>query len=85
MLDRAVEVLEENPDLADIKGIIAETGEARWTVDQAREEGVEAEIITRSLEYRKRSQTDERIQKSFTAKFVAALRNAFGGHEIQRK
>jgi 6-phosphogluconate dehydrogenase len=85
MLDRAVEVLEKYPTLSDIKGVIAESGEAQWMIDQAREEGVKVDIIRRSLEYRKRSQTDERIQKSFTAKFVAALRNAFGGHEIQSK
>jgi 6-phosphogluconate dehydrogenase len=85
MLDRAVEILGKNPDLKDIKGVIAESGEAKWTVEQAREEGLEVDIIKRSLEYRKRSQTDASIQESYTAKFVAALRNAFGGHEIQKK
>jgi 6-phosphogluconate dehydrogenase len=85
MLDRAVEVFERNQTLADIEGIIAESGEARWTVEQAQEEGVDVEIIRRSLEYRRRSQTDEKIQNAFTAKMVAALRNAFGGHDIQRK
>jgi 6-phosphogluconate dehydrogenase len=85
MLDRAVEALSRNPTLSDIKGIIAESGEAGWTVEQAKEEGVEVEIIERSLAYRKRSQTDQRVQDSFTAKLVAALRNAFGGHEIQMK
>jgi 6-phosphogluconate dehydrogenase len=85
MLDRLVEVIEKNPALADIEGIIAESGEARWTVEQAQEEGVETDIIKRSLEYRRQSQTDKRVQNSFTAKLVAALRNAFGGHDIQRK
>jgi 6-phosphogluconate dehydrogenase len=83
MLDRAVEVFVENPTLSNVKGIIAESGEAQWMVRQAQEEGIEADIIRRSLEYRKRSQTDEKVQESFTAKLVAALRNAFGGHEIQ--
>ena len=85
MLDRAVEVFERSPDLDDIIGTITESGEAQWTIQQAREEGVEVDIINRSLEYRKKSQTDKKIQDSFTAKFVAALRNAFGGHEVQRK
>jgi 6-phosphogluconate dehydrogenase len=85
MLDRAVEVFESNPDLDDIIGTITESGEAQWTIQQAREEGVEVDIINRSLEYRKKSQIDKKIQDSFTAKFVAALRNAFGGHEVQRK
>jgi 6-phosphogluconate dehydrogenase len=83
MLDRAVEVFMQNPTLSNIKGIIAESGEARWMTEQAQTEGVEIDIIKRSLEYREKSQTDESIQKSFTAKLVAALRNAFGGHELQ--
>jgi 6-phosphogluconate dehydrogenase len=85
MLDRAVEVFEKNPTLEDIEGIVAESGEARWTVEQAQEEGVEVEIIRRSLEFRQRSQTEARIQSSFTAKLVAALRNAFGGHDVQKR
>lgn len=85
MLDRAVEVLERDPQLKDIVGIIPESGEARWTIEAAKEEGVPVEIIENSLEYRRRSQTDEKIQKSFTAKMVAALRNAFGGHEVKVK
>jgi 6-phosphogluconate dehydrogenase len=85
MLDRLVEVLDKSPDLADVKGTIAESGEALWTVDQAKEEGVEVDIIQRSLEYRRKSLSNEKIQNSFTAKLIAALRNAFGGHEIQKK
>ena len=84
MLDRAAEVLEKNPNLADIVGIIAESGEARWMIEQAREEEVEVDIINQSLEYRKKSQTEANIQNSFTAKLITALRNAFGGHEIPR-
>lgn len=85
MLDRAKEVLESDPELTDIVGVIAESGEAKWTVEQAKEEGVNVEIIRHSLDYRRRSQTDLKIQKSYTAKFVAALRNAFGGHEVKKK
>ena len=85
MLDRAVEALESDPKLSNIVGVIAESGEAKWTVEQAKEEGVDVEIIERSLEFRRRSQKDEKIQKSFAARMVAALRNAFGGHEVKKK
>lgn len=85
MLDRAVEALQNDPKLANIVGVIAESGETRWTVEQAKEEGVEIEIIKRSLEYRKRSQKDAVIQNSFTARLIAALRCAFGGHEVVKK
>lgn len=85
MLDRAVDALEKNPKLSDIVGVIDESGEARWTIDQAKEEDVEVEIIERSLDYRRRSQKDPKIQKSFTAKMVAALRREFGGHKVKEK
>ncbi len=85
MLDRAVEVFEQDKTLKDIEGIIAESGEAKWMIEQAKKENVDVEIIERSLEFRRRSQTDSKIQKSFSAKMVAALRNAFGGHEVKKK
>jgi len=84
LLDRAVDALTQNPNLEGVVGVIEESGEARWTVEEAKKEGVEVDIIERSLEYRKRSQKDLKIQESFTAKMVAALRNAFGGHEIKK-
>jgi 6-phosphogluconate dehydrogenase len=83
MLDRAVEVLETNPTLNNVKGIVVESGEARWMVEQAPEEGVEVDLIKMALDYRRRSSTDVKIQNTFTARFIASLRNAFGGHEIQ--
>jgi len=86
MLDRVVEVLEDDPKLEKIDGVIGSaTGETVWTIEQAKEEGVPVEIIERSLEYRKRSQTDPTIQNSVTAKLVSGMRNAFGGHSIKRK
>lgn len=84
MLDRAVETITADPDLSKITGFIAESGEARWTIDQGKEEGIPVEIIERSLDYRKRSQTDKKIQASFTARMVAALRFAFGRHPVQK-
>lgn len=85
MMDRTVETLEKDPHMKQLDGVINATGEAQWTVDTAKELGIPVEIIERSLEYRKRSQTDPEIKKSFTAKTVAAIRNAFGGHEVKKK
>lgn len=84
MLDRAVDALENDPKLENIVGVIAESGEAKWTVEQAKEENVPVEIIEQSLEFRRKSQTDKEVQKSFAARMVAALRNAFGGHEVKQ-
>ncbi len=83
MLDRAKDALQKNNKLDDIVGIIDASGEALWTIEQARTEKVPVEIIERSLDYRKRSKTDKKIQKSFTARMVAALRREFGGHSVK--
>ena len=83
MLDRTKDAL-ENGDVDECIGIIQASGEAKWTVEAGKEEGVEAEIIEHSLEYRNRSKSDSKIQNSFTAKMVAALRREFGGHEVKK-
>ena len=85
MMDRAVEALEKDPHMEQIEGVVDATGEAQWTVDTAKQLGIPVEIIEASLEYRKRSKTDPKIQASFTAKMVAALRNAFGAHAVKIK
>lgn len=85
LLDRTQEVLSKDQSLNDIVGKVAESGEARWTVDEAKAENVQVPIIAASLDYRLRSQTDNEIQQSFTAKLLAAIRNAFGGHAVDKK
>jgi len=85
MLDRTAEVLTKPSILDSIKGYIEESGEGSWTVEQAKAEGVPVEIIEKSLEFRKRSQSDINVQNSFAAKLIASLRSAFGGHEVKGK
>jgi 6-phosphogluconate dehydrogenase len=66
--------------LADIRGFVADSGEGRWTVQEAIDLDVPAPVITLSLQTRFRSrQTD-----SFGAKVIAALRNEFGGHAVTK-
>jgi 6-phosphogluconate dehydrogenase len=83
MLDRAKDALDRG-DVDECIGIIEASGEALWTVEAAQEEGIDVEIIKRSLEYRNRSKKDKNIQNSFTAKMVSALRREFGGHEVKK-
>ena len=65
--------------LSGIKGWVADSGEGRWTVQEAIDLDVPAPVITLSLQARFRSrQTD-----SFGAKVIAALRNEFGGHAVK--
>ncbi len=84
LLDRAADALSKNPDLSDILGEIAATGEAEWTVAQGKKEQVPVEVIERSLDFRKRSVDDTSISTSFAARLVAALRQEFGGHAIKK-
>lgn len=86
MMDRAVEALEKDPHLTKITGVIGKaSGETIWTVEEAKKQGLFIENIEQALEFRNRSETDTKIQESFAAKMVAALRNIFGGHEVQKK
>ncbi len=75
---RALEL--EGNDLADIVGFVPDSGEGRWTVLESIKLNVPAPIITLSLQQRFRSRQEE----SFSAKLVAAMRNQFGGHALQR-
>lgn len=85
MLDRVVDVLSKDAILSSIEGYIEESGEARWTVEEAKRQGVPIEIIEQSLEFRRRSHKDSSVQHSFAARLVSALRSVFGGHEVRKK
>jgi 6-phosphogluconate dehydrogenase len=65
--------------LADIRGWVADSGEGRWTVQEAMDLDVPAPIITLSLLTRFRSRQEE----SYGAKVLAALRAQFGGHAVK--
>ena len=67
--------------LAGIRGYVEDSGEGRWTVEEAMRLNVPAPVITLSLLARFRS----RQQESFGAKVIAALRHEFGGHAVQTK
>ena len=65
--------------LRGIKGYVEDSGEGRWTVEEAVRLSVPAPVITLSLLARFRSRQEE----SFGAKLIAALRKEFGGHAVQ--
>lgn len=72
--------LREDPELADITGYTEDSGEGRWTVEEAIRLRVPVPGIAASLFARFLSRQDD----SPTMKAVAALRNQFGGHAVQR-
>jgi 6-phosphogluconate dehydrogenase len=69
----------DSTDLTDIRGYVEDSGEGRWTVQEAIDLSVPAPVITLSLLMRFSSRQDE----SFSAKVIAALRNQFGGHAVK--
>jgi len=81
LLDLAARALDQDKDLADIKPWVADSGEGRWTVFEAIDLNVPAPIITLSLQNRLASRDEE----NFTARMLAALRNQFGGHAVQKE
>jgi len=77
----AERALSRDDHLAAIRGHVEDSGEGRWTVEEAMRLNVPAPVITMSLLARLRSRQEE----SFGAKVIAALRHEFGGHAVQTK
>ena len=76
----AERAFEKDGELSELRGYVEDSGEGRWTVQEAIDIDVPAPVITLSLLMRLRSrQTD-----SFSAKVIAALRNEFGGHAVKK-
>jgi 6-phosphogluconate dehydrogenase len=78
LLDLLVRALEEDPNLDNIKGYVNDSGEGRWTIEEAIAEAVPMPAITASLYARFASRQED----SPAMKAVAALRNQFGGHAV---
>jgi 6-phosphogluconate dehydrogenase len=66
-------------ELTDIRGFVEDSGEGRWTVQEAIDLDVPAHVITLSLMTRFRSRQPE----SYSARVLAALRQQFGGHAVK--
>jgi len=80
LLDLLARALDENSGLEHIRGYVEDSGEGRWTVEQAIDTAVPLHVITAALYARFASREDE----SFAAKVNAALREQFGGHAVKR-
>jgi len=79
LLELMERALAEDQELSSLKGWVADSGEGRWTVQEAIDKDVPAPIITLSLLTRFRSRQED----SYGAKVLAALRNEFGGHAVK--
>ncbi|HXA27281.1 MAG TPA: decarboxylating 6-phosphogluconate dehydrogenase [Candidatus Angelobacter sp.] len=81
LLELAEAAFAKDPTLHDIRGWVDDSGEGRWTVQEAIEMRVPAPVIAMSLFMR----FDSRRDDSFANKVIAALRNEFGGHAVKKE
>jgi 6-phosphogluconate dehydrogenase len=79
LLELAERALAKDPKLEELRGYVDDSGEGRWTLNEAIERGVPAPAIAASLFARFTS----REENSFAMRLIAALRNEFGGHEVR--
>lgn len=80
LLELAARALAEDPKLAAIDGQVADSGEGRWTVQEAVDRAVPLPVITAALYARFESRADN----PFANRLLAALRHQFGGHAVKR-
>jgi 6-phosphogluconate dehydrogenase len=79
LLELCERAFERDPQLATVRGFVEDSGEGRWTVQEAIDQDVPLPVITLSLMRRFASRQGD----SFSAKLQAALRREFGGHAVQ--
>ena len=75
------DALRENPTLEGIDGFVAESGEARWTLEAAKDANIPLPAIQTSFDVRLASQKGD---VNFATKLLAAMRNKFGGHSLNK-
>jgi 6-phosphogluconate dehydrogenase len=80
LLELGASALHKDPGLAQLKAYVDDSGEGRWTVNEAIERAVPVPVIAQSLFAR----FDSRDDNSFAMRYIAALRNEFGGHAVKQ-
>ncbi|MBJ7609524.1 MAG: decarboxylating 6-phosphogluconate dehydrogenase [Candidatus Dormibacteraeota bacterium] len=79
LLELAESAFEKDPRLSQLRGWVDDSGEGRWTIDEAMDLSVPVPVLVLSLMARYQS----RLPDSFANKVIAALRNEFGGHGVK--
>lgn len=81
LMELTAKAFSKDPQLESIRGVMHSSGEGKWTLETALDLGVPTPVIALSLMMRYRSQQTD----TFSGKIVAALRNEFGGHAVEKK
>ncbi len=80
LLDLTAAALKDDPELPGLEGFVSDSGEGRWTIQEAIDLDVPAPVITQSLFHRFYS----RANGAYASKLLAAMRNQFGGHTVKK-
>lgn len=80
LMELTENALSKDPNLDSIKGVMHSSGEGKWTLETALEKQIATPVIALSLLMRYRSLQED----TFSGKIVAALRNEFGGHAVEK-
>ncbi len=81
LLDLTASFLARDQELADVEAFVADSGEGRWTVVEAVEQGIPAPVISLALSMRFASQG----RQDYSSKVLAKMREAFGGHAVKKR
>lgn len=80
LMELSEKAFSKDAQLSSIRGIMHSSGEGKWMLETALEKGIATPVVALSLLMRYRSQQDD----TFSGKLVAALRNEFGGHAVEK-
>jgi 6-phosphogluconate dehydrogenase len=80
LLDLTADALKQDQKLADVAPFVSDSGEGRWTVKEAVDQGIAAPVISLALQMRFASQDSE----GYGNRLLSMMRNAFGGHAVKR-
>jgi 6-phosphogluconate dehydrogenase len=80
LLDLTAEFLARDAKLDDVAPLVADSGEGRWTVNEAVEQGTSAPVLALAL----MSRFDSQGRSDFAHKLLAMMRKGFGGHAVKR-
>ena len=80
LLELSENMFDDDPKLEQLEAFVQDSGEGRWTVQESIDIAVPAPVITLALQARFRS----RRPKNFADRYLAALRNQFGGHAVKK-
>jgi 6-phosphogluconate dehydrogenase len=80
LLDLTAESLKEDQELSKVAPFVPDSGEGRWTVVEAIDQGVAAPVLTLALQMRFTSQDET----GYGYRLLSTMRNAFGGHAVKK-